>query len=155
MHKKIGTSSTKEKKHWVPFVRKFREDLGMTQDEFAKVIDTDRSNYAKKEKGQVPITLKEWVDIVESVRGKKSVSVNLKCEPQILPSSPLESFLPETIQVFPVLKKIVSESNEAARNRDTKLLIKIFEYAIEKLKEQEAPAKTIPETASLQQNSQD
>ena len=154
MHKKTGTSSTKKKKqqHLVPYVRQFRDDLKMTQEEFAEIIDTDRSNYAKKEKGNVPLTLKEWVDIVEAVRKKRPVSLKANGEPQFLPNLLVESFLPDTIQVFPVLKKIVSESNEAARSKDKKLLIKILEYAIEKLKEPEVIPAEIPETAKLQQD---
>jgi DNA-binding XRE family transcriptional regulator len=153
MHKNSGTSSTNVKKHSALFLKSFRKSIKRTQQDFAKIIGVDRSTYAKKESGKVPLTLDEWIEILTVLRKDHNISARLHGEPQLLPGSPRETFLPETIQVFPVLKKIISESNEAANSRDKKLLIKILEYAIDKLKETETPAE-IPEVVRLSQNDQ-
>jgi DNA-binding XRE family transcriptional regulator len=134
---KAGMSSTK--KVDISFVRNFRKHFGYSQDDFAKIIQTDRSNYAKKEKGKVPITLQEWILIIQHVRKEHNFKVSINGEPLLLPDSSAQTvnFTYEAIDSFPILKKIITESNEAALTKDRKLLIRILEYAIDVLSDAE------------------
>ena len=40
-------------------IKKFREDLGLTQDEFAAIIHVSKVDYCKKENGKVKFSLNE------------------------------------------------------------------------------------------------
>lgn len=40
-------------------VKKFRENQGIKQEEFAKIIETSKVNYSKKENGNVKFSLDE------------------------------------------------------------------------------------------------
>ena len=117
----------------VSFIKRLRETLGYDQKKFADVIKTDRSNYAKKEKGIVPITLQEWILLASYINKYHHVVFNISgsYDPATI-NFPV--ITPEAIQKFPVLEKIIHTANEAIGNNDVELLIKIMEYAIEKLK---------------------
>lgn len=76
MHKKTGMSSTNRVD--ISFLKEMRKSLGYNQDDFAKVIQTDRSNYAKKELGKVPLSLQEYILIMEFVNKKHTITDPLK-----------------------------------------------------------------------------
>ena len=53
-------SSTKE---ILKRLKALREDLGLRQDQLAAKLGVDRSTYARKEQGAIPITTDEWLRI--------------------------------------------------------------------------------------------
>lgn len=67
----------------MPTIKKFRESLGMTQEEFADIIHVSKVNYSKKENGKVKFSLNEAFMIskhfnkpIESIFENNAVSVN-------------------------------------------------------------------------------
>lgn len=64
-------------------VKKFRESLGMKQEEFATIINVSKVNYSKKENGKVKFSLNEAFLIskhfnktIEEIFGNDEVSKN-------------------------------------------------------------------------------
>ncbi len=48
-------------------LRTTRESRGLRQDELAARLDVDRSTYARKETGAIPITTEEWLRIAKAL----------------------------------------------------------------------------------------
>lgn len=64
-------------------IKKFRESLGMTQEEFADIIHVSKVNYSKKENGKVKFSLNEAFIIskhfnkpIESIFENNKVSIS-------------------------------------------------------------------------------
>jgi len=135
MPKKVGLSSTKKKIRQtdLSFIKKLRERLGFAPAQFAEIIDVDRSTYAKKEVGKIPLSLQEWIYLIATLQKDHKLTMDLSATPHILPGTLPIGFNPEALESFPILKKIISEANEAAKNNDAKLLIKILAKFIKKL----------------------
>lgn len=64
-------------------IKKFRESLGMTQEEFAAIIGVSKVNYSKKENGKVKFSLNEAYQIsnhfnksIETIFGNNEVSTS-------------------------------------------------------------------------------
>lgn len=67
-------------------IRKFRESLGLKQEDFAKIIHVSKVNYSKKENGKIKFSLNEAFLIsnhfkqpIETIFGKEGVSKNECC----------------------------------------------------------------------------
>lgn len=76
MPKIAGASSTKLKID-ISFVKKIRESLGYKPREFAKIINVDRSTYAKKENGKTPLSLQEWIMLTDFIKSRHHVTFNI------------------------------------------------------------------------------
>lgn len=64
-------------------IKKFRESLGMKQEEFAAIINVSKVNYSKKENGKVKFSLNEAYRIsnhfnkpIETIFGNNEVSTS-------------------------------------------------------------------------------
>lgn len=64
-------------------IKKFRESLGQTQEEFAAIIHVSKVNYSKKENGKVKFSLDEAFLIsnhfkkpIEAIFGNSEISKN-------------------------------------------------------------------------------
>jgi len=135
MPKIAGASSTKMQID-ISFVKNLRKSFGYKPHEFAKIINVDRSTYAKKENGKVPLSLQEWIMITDFLKPHHHVTFNISGSFDST-SNHLPVISPATVKQFPVLEKVITEANEASKTKDTKLLIKIMEYAIDVLSDTE------------------
>lgn len=64
-------------------IKKFRESIGQTQEDFAAIIHVSKVNYSKKENGKVKFSLKEAFLIsnhfnkpIEAIFGNGEISEN-------------------------------------------------------------------------------
>jgi len=49
------------------YLKDARKKQGITQEELAKVIGKERSNYARKERGTIPLSLGEFISILRYI----------------------------------------------------------------------------------------